>query len=88
MGRTKGKLSKDEIEEIENWERDRAKFNVAKSLATSKIEIKCKSQSQKLVLDAIEEKIISIIVGPPGTGKTAIAKIIGKIYSKRACSDV
>lgn len=73
MGRTKGKFSKEEIDEIENWEKDRARFNVAKSLATSKIEIKCKSQSQKLVLEAIDEKVISIIVGPPGTGKTYLS---------------
>jgi phosphate starvation-inducible PhoH-like protein len=68
----KRRLSKDELEDIETWQREREALTAAK-MFTNKIEIKCKSKAQKDALTAIEEHDISIITGPPGTGKTYLS---------------
>jgi len=72
MSVKKKRLSTEDSEEIENWDRDRTAFNSSKAL-TGKIEIKCRSKAQKEVVDAIEKKVITIITGPPGTGKTYLS---------------
>jgi phosphate starvation-inducible PhoH-like protein len=74
MGRnTRNRLNKDELEEVEKWELE--KEIVAKQAAPKlgNINIKCKTKTQKDVINSIENKIISIIIGPPGTGKTYLS---------------
>lgn len=66
------KLSKEDVEDIDTWDRERDAFNSSKALS-GKIEIKCRSKAQKDVITSIEEKIISIVTGPPGTGKTYLS---------------
>jgi len=66
------KLSKEELEDIETWQREREALTAAK-MFSNKGEIKCKSRAQKDALTAIEDHDISIITGPPGTGKTYLS---------------
>jgi phosphate starvation-inducible PhoH-like protein len=68
----KKRLGKDELEEIANWDREREAL-VAAKVFTNKIEIKCRSKAQKDALNAIENHDISIVTGPPGTGKTYLS---------------
>jgi len=68
----KRRLSKEELEDIETWQRERDALLATKSF-TNKIEIKCRSKAQKDALVAIENHDISIITGPPGTGKTFLS---------------
>jgi phosphate starvation-inducible PhoH-like protein len=85
--RSRKKLN--EEEDIETWTEDRLKQQTAKVLS-NKIEIKCRSALQKSVVASIEQKVISIITGPPGTGKTYLScakalqfiKEEGDIYKK------
>jgi phosphate starvation-inducible PhoH-like protein len=72
MSKRQKKLTKEELEDVENWTNDRAYSKNVKAL-TQKIEIKCRSTSQHAVISAIENKVISIITGPPGTGKTYLS---------------
>ena len=72
MAKVKGKLGKEELDDIDNWERDREVLNMVK-LFTHGIEIKCRSKAQKDAVQAIENHDISIITGPPGTGKTYLS---------------
>jgi len=69
---SKRRLSKEELEDIETWQKERDTLLATKSFA-NKIEIKCKSKAQKDALTAIEDHDISIITGPPGTGKTYLS---------------
>lgn len=66
------KLSKEEIEDVTNWQQERSYLKTVKSLSIP-IEIKCRSKAQKDVIEAIENKVISIVTGPPGTGKTYLS---------------
>lgn len=68
----KRRLNKEELEEIDNWEKEREAMVTAK-LFTNKIDIKCRSKAQKDALNAIENHDISIVTGPPGTGKTYLS---------------
>jgi len=68
----RNKLNKEELEDLSNWEKSRSQQASAKTL-TSRIDIKCRSKAQKDVIHAIEEKVISVIIGPPGTGKTYLS---------------
>ena len=72
MTRRKNKFTKDEIEDISNWDSERSSLMNAKALS-GKLDIKCRSKAQKDVLAAIEDKVISVIIGPPGTGKTYLS---------------
>jgi phosphate starvation-inducible PhoH-like protein len=72
MSKRQKKLTKDEIEDIETWEGQRNYAKSIRGMATN-IEIKCRSAAQKEVLRAIESSVISIITGPPGSGKTYLS---------------
>ena len=72
MARGKNKLTREEIEDIEIWEQQKEQQKIAKPLINKK-EIKCKSKAQKDVIKTIEDSIISIIIGPPGAGKTYLS---------------
>lgn len=58
--------------EIEQWTEER-RFNDLNRNFDKGISIKCRTQAQKEVLKAIETSDISIITGPPGTGKTYLS---------------
>jgi phosphate starvation-inducible PhoH-like protein len=72
MAKGKNRLNSDELEDIEQWQKERDALNTAK-LFTNKIEIKCRSKAQKDALQAIEGHDIAIVTGPPGTGKTYLS---------------
>jgi len=65
-------LNGDIDKEIEEWSEDRRISNINKTFDKG-INIKCRSPKQKSVIKLIEEKVISIITGPPGTGKTYLS---------------
>ena len=60
-------------EEIAEWENERKNQIMNKTLTENKISIKCRSVKQKEVIKSIKEKDISIVIGPPGTGKTFLS---------------
>jgi len=68
----KKRLSKEELEDIDNWLSERNELSTVK-VFTNRIEIKCRTKAQKDALIAIENHDISIITGPPGTGKTYLS---------------
>lgn len=73
--RNKRKTSKDfdEMEkDISTWTDNRRNISINSVLSKS-INIKCKSEAQKEALNNINDKDISIIIGPPGTGKTYLS---------------
>jgi phosphate starvation-inducible protein PhoH and related proteins len=72
MAKRKNQFNRDEQEEIDNWAKERDALSTAKNF-TEKIDIKCRSKAQREALSAIEEYDISIITGPPGTGKTYLS---------------
>lgn len=72
MSKRNNKLGKDELEELANWDRDRELLATTK-IFRSGIDIKCRSKAQKDALNAIENHDISVIIGPPGVGKTYLA---------------
>jgi predicted ribonuclease YlaK len=72
MSKRNNKLGKEELEELENWDRDREMLATTK-IFKSGIDIKCRSKAQKEALNAIEDHDISVILGPPGVGKTYLA---------------
>lgn len=72
MAKTRAKNEKEELANLDEWDKkniaDRLKANLSQ-----KIDIKCKSKAQKEVLNTIDRNFISIITGPPGTGKTYLS---------------
>lgn len=72
MAKPRKKLSREENEDFSVWDSERTNLLSAK-IMSSRIEIKCRSNTQKDVLRAIDEKVISVIIGPPGTGKTYLS---------------
>jgi phosphate starvation-inducible PhoH-like protein len=68
----KRRLNKEELEDIETWQRERDTL-LANKVVNNKIEIKCRSKAQKDAISAIEDHDISVITGPPGTGKTYLS---------------
>jgi phosphate starvation-inducible PhoH-like protein len=72
MSKRRNRLSREESAEIDMWEKERAQDKPSKALA-QKIDIKCKSEAQKAVINSMEDKVISIVIGPPGTGKTYLS---------------
>jgi len=69
MAKRKNRLNNEELEEIETWEKSRRVQQQAQALV-QKIDIKYRSKTQKDVVQSIERNVISIVMGPPGTGKT------------------
>ena len=72
----KGKTSKyfnDLEKDIDNWNDHRREQNIKSTYMKYSVNIKCKSQAQKDVIKSIIDKDISIITGPPGTGKTYLS---------------
>jgi len=59
--------------EIASWEDDRKIKETKTMLKVKGINIKCRGNRQKDVIKLIDEKDISIVIGPPGTGKTYLA---------------
>jgi phosphate starvation-inducible PhoH-like protein len=59
-------------EEIRQWTEERRTSTINQSLSTS-ISIKCRTKAQRDVIKAIEDHDISIVTGPPGTGKTYLS---------------
>jgi len=72
MAKTKNRLTKEEQMDLEDWNQERKSLKT-KATMQKKIEIKCKSKAQKDVIETIENNYISIITGPPGTGKTYLS---------------
>lgn len=73
--RNKKRTSKDfddEEKDVNTWTDSRRNISINNVLSKS-INIKCKSEAQKEALNNINDKDISIIVGPPGTGKTYLS---------------
>ena len=69
----KRKYGEDDIdEEIAKWEESRKNTKIQNMLDKG-INIKCRGKKQKDVIQMIDEKDISIVIGPPGTGKTYLA---------------
>lgn len=68
----KRNFNEDVDREIEQWSEERRLTDLNKSFDKG-INIKCRTQAQKNVLKAIETSDISIVTGPPGTGKTYLS---------------
>lgn len=59
-------------EDMLSWDEDR-KSKITNNMLGKGINIKCRGLKQKEVLQMIDTKDISIVIGPPGTGKTYLA---------------
>jgi phosphate starvation-inducible PhoH-like protein len=71
MGRSK-KLSREEQREVEAWIYQN-NTEESRMTDTMTIRVKCKTENQKLLVNAIKEKEVIICSGPAGTGKTFLA---------------
>lgn len=72
MAKGKNKFNKEEVENLDQWDKYRENLMASKAIS-QKIEIKHRSATQKQVIQAIEEKVITVVIGPPGTGKTYLS---------------
>ena len=81
--RRRGKLSEEELEEVQNFVY-RKNAEEDKFLQSMSVNIKCKNENQKLVVDSIKNNEITIVSGLPGTGKTywACAEALKLIKTK------
>jgi len=70
--RRRGKLSEEELEEVQNFVY-RKNAEEDKFLQSMSVNIKCKNENQKLVVESIKNNEITIVSGLPGTGKTYLA---------------
>ena len=70
--RRRGKLSEEELEEVQNfvYKKNAEEDKFLKSMS---VNIKCKNENQKLVVESIKNNEITIVSGLPGTGKTFLA---------------
>ena len=66
------KLSDEELEEVQNFVY-RKNAEEDKFLQSMSVNIKCKNENQKLVVESIKNNEITIVSGLPGTGKTYLA---------------
>ena len=71
MGRSK-KLSREEKQEVEAWIYQN-NTEETRMTDTMTISVKCKTENQKSLVNAIKEKEVIICSGPAGTGKTFLA---------------
>jgi phosphate starvation-inducible protein PhoH and related proteins len=60
-------------EEITRWDLERKDEKIKSMFKDKGINIKCRGKKQKEVIQLIDEKDISVVIGPPGTGKTYLA---------------
>lgn len=76
MGTKKKNLSRDDIEDVSTYELQKPiSLTSTINLNDVQIKVKCLTEKQKLLKNAIEEKDIVISTGPAGTGKTWISLI-------------
>lgn len=76
MAKTK-KLSNEDLQDLVIWEEhsQRIQYKETPDLKNKKVEVKCLNEKQKELKKAIEEKEITIAIGPAGTGKTYLSLI-------------
>ena len=72
MGRRSKRLSREEQAEVENWIYQN-NTEETRMTDTMTINVKCKTENQKSLVNAIKEKEVVICSGPAGTGKTFLA---------------
>ena len=72
MARKSKRLSKEEKMEVEEWIYQN-NTEETRMTDTMTIRVKCKTENQKLLVNAIKEKEIIVCSGPAGTGKTFLA---------------
>ena len=72
MGRKSRKLSREEQAEVEEWIYQN-NTEETRMTDTMTIRVKCKTENQKSLINAIKEKELVICSGPAGTGKTYLA---------------
>ena len=72
MGRRSKRLSKEEQMEVEEWiyQNNTEEKRLSDTMTIS---VKCKTENQKALVNAIKEKEVVICSGPAGTGKTYLA---------------
>ena len=72
MGRRSKKLSREEQMEVEEWiyQNNTEDKRISDTMTVS---VKCKTENQKALVNAIKEKEVIICSGPAGTGKTYLA---------------
>ena len=72
MGRRSKKLSREEQMEVEEWiyQNNTEEKRISDTMTVS---VKCKTENQKALVNAIKEKEVIICSGPAGTGKTYLA---------------
>ena len=72
MSRKSKKLSREEQEEVEAWiyQNNTEETRITDTMT---VNVKCKTENQKLLVNSIKEKEITICSGPAGTGKTYLA---------------
>jgi len=71
MVKSKNLTAKD-LEDVRNWEELHRKTTTKININEIKIQVKCENEKQKQLKKAIEDKEITISIGPAGTGKTYI----------------
>ena len=72
MTRKSKRLSREEQAEVEAWIYTN-NTEEARITDTMTVNVKCKTENQKLLVNSIKEKEITICSGPAGTGKTYLA---------------
>jgi len=72
MGKRSKRLSREEQQEVEAWIYQNNEQET-RMTDTMTIRVKCKTENQKLLVNAIKEKEVVICSGPAGTGKTYLA---------------
>lgn len=70
--RRNNQLSEEELREVEEFVYSR-NIEEDKFLQTMKINIKCKTENQKKLVNSIKENEITIVSGLPGSGKTFLS---------------
>ena len=72
MARKSKRLSREEQAEVEAWIYTN-NTEETRITDTMTVNVKCKTENQKLLVNSIKEKEITICSGPAGTGKTYLA---------------
>jgi len=72
MGRRSKRLSREEQAEVENWIYQN-NTEESRMTDTMTINVKCKTENQKALVNSIKENEVTICSGPAGTGKTFLA---------------